>query len=332
MAGIARAFRFLIGLAMVAGGATLAAPVAVRLANLTADHLGGTGAAAQPVAPAPPPGMPPTPPPPAPPTLSVGVSEQPPAHAAAPQVSPGETAALPPLDRDYRPPTPPTPLPTLPAEFVLPGPQVANAYRSTLEVPPPPLLDSQQPPPLAAAWSAHSVSPPAHARVQPTADVPQTYRIKDGDDLTSIATRFYGHPGAAAAIWEANRGTISDPTLLPIDAELRLPPAWTVGGMPTVGAPGRAIEPPAVTAGAAAGPRAAAVSWLGAAGDTGGAAPRPLPAPPPRQVRVAPGETLATLAKRFYGDAAQAGRIWEANRDQLRSPELVVAGMELKLP
>jgi nucleoid-associated protein YgaU len=49
-------------------------------------------------------------------------------------------------------------------------------------------------------------------------------------------------------------------------------------------------------------------------------------------VRVAPGETLATIAQRFYGDAAQADRIWEANRDQLRSPELVVAGMELRLP
>jgi hypothetical protein len=27
-----------------------------------------------------------------------------------------------------------------------------------------------------------------------------------------------------------------------------------------------------------------------------------------------------------------AARIWEVNRDRLRSPELVVAGMELRLP
>ncbi|MGB8852601.1 MAG: LysM peptidoglycan-binding domain-containing protein, partial [Pirellulales bacterium] len=59
---------------------------------------------------------------------------------------------------------------------------------------------------------------------------------------------------------------------------------------------------------------------------------QPTPSAVPRSVRVAPGETLATLATRFYGDAAQANRIWEANRDRLRSPELVVAGMELRLP
>jgi nucleoid-associated protein YgaU len=52
----------------------------------------------------------------------------------------------------------------------------------------------------------------------------------------------------------------------------------------------------------------------------------------PASVRVAPGETLASLARRFYGDERMASRIWEINRDRLRSPELVVAGMELRLP
>jgi len=342
MAGIARAIRFLIGLAMVAGGATLAAPVANRLAGLATAHFSPPAAGGQPAVAPPPAAVPQMPAPPAPPTLSVGAVEPSPAlsepasemqAAVSPPGNPPAAGAPPALDRDYRPPTPPTPLPTLPAEFVMPNPQVANAYRSTLEVPPPPLLDSQQPPPLAVAWSAHSVSPPAPVQVQPARDVPQIYRIKDGDDLTSIATHFYGHPGAAAAIWEANRGTISDPNLLPIGAELRLPAAWTVGRMPTGGAGGQAIEPPAMTANATGSPRAAPVSWLGAGGDAPAAAAWPAAnAPTPRHVRVAPGETLATLAKRFYGDASQANRIWEANRDQLRSPELVVAGMELKLP
>jgi nucleoid-associated protein YgaU len=341
MAGIARGIRFLIGLAMVAGGATLAAPVAVRLANIAAVHFGGS-AAALPAAPTP---MPQMPPPPSPPTLSVGPVDPTAASgvpnntvphagggirvdAAAPVLAGGEAAAPPSLDREYRPPAPPLPLPTLPAEFVMPGPQVANAYRSTLDVPPPPLLDSQQPPPLAAAWSAHSVAHPP-AQMQPAVDVPQTYRVRDGDDLTSIATRFYGHSGAAAAIWDANRGTISDPTLLPINVELRLPPTSTGASMPSAAATGRAIEPPTTNGGVVSGPAATAVSWLG----SGAAGPaQSLPSPPPRQVRVGPGETLTSLAKRFYGDAAQANRIWEANRDQLRSPELVVAGMELKLP
>jgi nucleoid-associated protein YgaU len=47
---------------------------------------------------------------------------------------------------------------------------------------------------------------------------------------------------------------------------------------------------------------------------------------------VGPGDTLAALAERFYGDRSMAERIWDVNRDRLRSPELVVIGMELRLP
>jgi len=52
----------------------------------------------------------------------------------------------------------------------------------------------------------------------------------------------------------------------------------------------------------------------------------------PASVRVGAGETLETLALRFYGDRALAARLWEANRDRLRNPALLVAGMELRLP
>jgi len=52
----------------------------------------------------------------------------------------------------------------------------------------------------------------------------------------------------------------------------------------------------------------------------------------PGAVRVAAGETLDTIAVRFYGDRAMAQRIWLANRDRLRSPDLLVPGMELTLP
>jgi len=255
MAGIARSIRFLVGVAMVAGGATLAAPVCTRLGTLAAAHWGGRSGDVQPAAPAagpmPAAGMPtagvPMPQPPAPsPTLAVGLADMP--LAASPVAADAAgSAAVPPLDRDYRPPTPPTPLPGLPAEFLVPGPQVGSTYRSTLEVPPPPLLDSQQPPPLAVAWSAHNVPAAATPAPLPVSDVPQTYRVKDGDDLTSIATQFYGHPGAAAMIWEANRGTIADPSLLPIGAELRLPAAWTAGGPLGTASAGRAIEPPSTT-------------------------------------------------------------------------------------
>mgnify|MGYP006291179355 CR=1 FL=1 len=166
--------------------------------------------------------------------------------------------------------------------------------------------------------------------------MPQTYVIRDGDDLTGIATRFYGHASAATAIWAANRDSLPDPNVLPIGAAIALPPAWTVQAARN-GDP-RAIEPrPAGVAAvnpdamAAAATAARPVGWL--TGDRApSAAPPPVAAQRPGSVRVAPGETLASLARRFYGDERMAARIWEANRERLRSPELVVPGMELRLP
>ena len=49
-------------------------------------------------------------------------------------------------------------------------------------------------------------------------------------------------------------------------------------------------------------------------------------------IRVAPGETLTSLAQRVYGDAQMADAIFDANRDHVRSPALLVPGTELRLP
>jgi nucleoid-associated protein YgaU len=125
-----------------------------------------------------------------------------------------------------------------------------------------------------------------------------TYVVRDGDDLTGIALKVYGHAGGAQAIWSVNRDRLSDPNVLPIGLELRVPPAWSVPAVQNPTGVGQVIEP---------GRR-------------------------PAKVRVAPGETLETLAQRFYGDRSMASRLYEANRDLLRNPALVVPGMELRLP
>jgi nucleoid-associated protein YgaU len=44
------------------------------------------------------------------------------------------------------------------------------------------------------------------------------------------------------------------------------------------------------------------------------------------------GDSLESIAVRFYGDRVMASRIWQANRDRLRSPDLLVPGAELRLP
>jgi len=334
MSRIVAAFRFLIGLALVAAGAALAGPTVVALVQEVARQRQATPAFAAP------PGavgamQAPNAVPPATPTLAVQApaAEWPPVETAV-----GQGLAVP-LDPHYQPPQPPAPLPPVAADLAGLAPEVPAAYRSTFAVPPPPLLDAHRPPPLAAGWTAHDVAPAPMAEM-PAAVVPQTYVIRDGDDLTGIATRFYGHASAATAIWAANRDALPDPNVLPIGAAIALPPAWTVQAARS-GDP-RAIEPrpaggaaPFPDAAPAALTAARPVGWLGVERAPPAApVPSASPAAPqrPAAVRVAPGETLASLARRFYGDERMAARIWEVNRDRLRSPELVVVGMELRLP
>ena len=327
-----RTARFLTGLVMVVTGVSLAAPMATRLVEAQLGGVSGVAVASAPASS------------PAGPAAWAGagpVSAVGPAGAGGycipdtrSAVADGSDLATPqgavslPLPADelqapsagYSPPPPPNVLPASPADLSLAPPAFNSTYRSTLDVPPPPLLDVAAPAPLAVSTPARdgvttlagglmpgagvirTVSaeiPSAPAFTAPSA-APSTYTIRDGDDLTSIATRLYGHPGAAEAIWLANRDRLTDPAVLPIGLSLRIPPTWV--------------------------PPAARQRGLAGAG-------APIePASRPARVRVGPGESLESLAERFYGDRAMAGRLWEANRDQLRSPALLVAGMDLRLP
>jgi len=328
--------RLVGGGAMVAGGVVLCVPLTTELfAVVVREHGEMRPAAASPVAVAPDlPGMP---------FIETPAAAGETAAAGVPfpePVFPPESGL--PIRSTYVPPVPPpvlagpTPGPPLP--------EVDPAYRSMLEIPPPNLLDAQRPP-TSVSWSA-AARPALAARPLPGALVPATYVVRDGDDLEGIATRYYGHPSAAAAIWGANRERLPDPRVLPIGLELRLPPPWTVGPVAGDVGAGTAIEPPtdvrafpssasgvapagdALTTGESRPwltqvPAAVAVSPL---------LPAPAAAPRPAAVRVAPGETLATVARRFYGDEREAERIWQANRDRLRAPQLLVPGMELRLP
>lgn len=320
--------RFLTGLAMVVVGVALASPFFVRLAEVSAaggasapagGSLGNAWVQAPGVSPVP---------------SGAGAfcipDTLPSAVSAAPMPAPGP-AEIPVQAIQPAPETPALPdaLPVPPADLSLAPPAVAATYRSTLDVPPPPLLDVDAASPLAMAdpaveqgfapsdaqvgaapgmvrtistsagqanvrpaWHAAAGPPPA-----PFDGSAATYVVRDGDDLTNIAARLYGHPGAAEAIWNANRDRLADPAVLPIGIALRLPDQWA----PATSRP--VAGPPTVE-----------------------------PARRPASVMVGQGETLESLAQRFYGDKAWAPRLWEANRDRLRSPALVVAGMELRLP
>jgi nucleoid-associated protein YgaU len=44
------------------------------------------------------------------------------------------------------------------------------------------------------------------------------------------------------------------------------------------------------------------------------------------------GDSLSKIAKREYGDASKWSRIYEANKDLIKDPDLIYPGQELKVP
>jgi len=69
-------------------------------------------------------------------------------------------------------------------------------------------------------------------------------------------------------------------------------------------------------------PQAAAAAAGASGGSTGGG----------RTYTVKAGDTLSKIAKEFYGSANDYNKIFEANKDQLSSPDRINVGQELKIP
>jgi nucleoid-associated protein YgaU len=58
----------------------------------------------------------------------------------------------------------------------------------------------------------------------------------------------------------------------------------------------------------------------------------PQAAPQSEQYTVAKGDSLSKIAKKYYGDASQWRRIFEANRNQIEDPDLIQPGWKLVIP
>jgi len=56
------------------------------------------------------------------------------------------------------------------------------------------------------------------------------------------------------------------------------------------------------------------------------------PAPAARIYEVKAGDTLAKIAKQFYGDANRWHEIHEANRDAIPNPDLIQVGQKIRIP
>jgi nucleoid-associated protein YgaU len=58
----------------------------------------------------------------------------------------------------------------------------------------------------------------------------------------------------------------------------------------------------------------------------------PAAAPAARTYTVKAGDSLSKIAQREYGEASQWKKIYEANRDTIKNPDLIHPGQTLKLP
>jgi nucleoid-associated protein YgaU len=63
-----------------------------------------------------------------------------------------------------------------------------------------------------------------------------------------------------------------------------------------------------------------------------GVDPSIAPPPEPKTYTVVSGDTLSKVAKQFYGDANKYMKIFEANKDQLKDPNMIRVGQVLKIP
>lgn len=88
--------------------------------------------------------------------------------------------------------------------------------------------------------------------------------------------------------------------------------------------PGTAAPP----ATAKPGPTAAAVAAPTVAPST----PTAVPTKEPRVHTVAAGDTLMSLAEKYYGDVNKFNKIFDANKDVLKSPDSLQLGQKLKIP
>ncbi len=131
-----------------------------------------------------------------------------------------------------------------------------------------------------------------------------TYTVRTGDTFEAIARRELGSSSQWVALAKANPTV--DPLKLRVGDVLRLPAEASEDLTPlALPADGTAMDPQTAT----------------------------LP-PPPQPVTyvVRSGDSLSTIAARFYADSSRWQAIFNANRDQLKDPHAVKIGMELRIP
>ncbi|MEM1444665.1 MAG: LysM peptidoglycan-binding domain-containing protein [Planctomycetota bacterium] len=204
--------------------------------------------------------------------------------------------------------------PTLPDALAMEGDE---AMGSDAEPVADPVVEAEAPPTLVVGRAADDAGPSPIAAVDTGDEMPddsadtdigettlQTYTVRSGDTFESIARRELGSTSRWVALAKANPTV--DPLKLRVGEVLRLP-----SDKPELD-PSLAVIPDE---------------------ETNTATNAQLPPPPdPVTYVVRSGDSLSTIAARFYADSSRWQAIFNANRDQLKSPHAVRIGMELRIP
>lgn len=162
---------------------------------------------------------------------------------------------------------------------------------------------------------APSASPPRPLLPPPGPSGPRDYTIVEGDTFTSIAEEYLGD--ARKWVLIARENPDIEPTRLAVGQKIRLP------------AQDATLPPPASVAGASG-----STAGGGSPGAVGGSRTE-TPAPGATRHQVRQGETLASIAERYYGTKAESAwrRIYEANRATIGDdPARLRVGASLVIP
>ena len=201
----------------------------------------------------------------------------------------------------------PVPPPPKPREAPKPAPPAPQVIRIDTTAPKPapqvaapagkpstPPTAPATPPPAAPQPARPSTPAPVSPGPRPT-----TYTIQAGDTFSAIAQKLYGDGARWTAIAKAN--PLVDPIRLKVGQVIKLPDL-------------------------AAQDQERAEQFEQMRREVS------VPSGEAQTVIVEPGDNLSTIAQRVYGKASQWKQIYEANKDQLESPDELKVGMKLKIP
>ncbi len=138
----------------------------------------------------------------------------------------------------------------------------------------------------------------------------ELYTVKRGDTLSKIAQQKLGDSSLGNALYDLNKDDLMNPNNLVIGMQLKIPSANA--------APSEAVTNP--------------ITNLWPTGKTSAPSGEQSGEQPFTEYTVKKGESLSIVALRTLDDSERYMEIFEANRDQLRSPNALQPGMTLKIP